>query len=183
MSSGRLPPAIDLFIGASRSLACLCAAAYAGAVAAVVLSGIVWPIRVVLILVLLGFALWWTAGRALLLAPDSIVRLVWRSDGECEWLERRGQWCHGTIEPGTLVLPVLVVLRLRGAGRRPRTVCVARDGVEREALRRLRVRLGISPPLGPPALTRRLAARLRRRWARTPGRGGFPLGRRREADR
>lgn len=182
MSSERLPPVIDLAIRPSPALACLCAAAHVLAIAAVVLSGLVWPARALLIFALLSFAAWWIVARALALAPDSILRLVWRADGECEWRQRSGQWHRGSLMPGVLVHPALVVIRLR-AGRRSRTLCLARDSVDAEALRRLRTRLRVSPPPLRPRLARRLAGWLSHRSVlkRSPGR--LALDRRREIER
>ncbi|MGH8160951.1 MAG: protein YgfX [Gammaproteobacteria bacterium] len=177
-----MPPAIDLVIEASPGLACSCALAHAAAIAAVVLSGIGWPIRAVLIFVLLTFAAWWILARALALAPRSIVRFVWRSDGECEWRERNGEWRSGSLAPGGLALPALVVLRLRGK-RRPRTLCLACDGVDGEALRRLRMRLGVSPPPLPPSVLRRLLDWLRQGLAKWREQGDFTPSRRKRADR
>jgi hypothetical protein len=118
-------------------------------------------LRIALALVLLAFAVWWIIARALLLAPHSIIRFVWRSDGECEWLERRGRWRRGELLPGTLVTPAVVVLRLRMGRLRSRTLCITSDAANSQAFRRLRMRLIVSPPPMPPALSRRIARRVR----------------------
>jgi hypothetical protein len=132
------------------------AVVYALAISAVLASGASWGVKSAAILCLTVLASWHIATRALLWSPSAVCRLVWQSEGECEWQLRNGRFRCGELLPGLLVTPTLVVFRVKSDRLRQRTFCIARDGVDDEAMRRLRVRLKVSPPPGPPSLLKRI---------------------------
>lgn len=92
----------------------------------------------------------WALPRQVLLShPQAFTGLRRDDDGWQLW-SRAGGWQAVQLRPDSLALPLAVVLRFRLAGQwRVRGLCIPRDGLTREAHRRLRVRLKFS----------------RRRWA------------------
>lgn len=134
--------------------------AYALAIFAVLASGIPWAVKTAAIICLAILAGWHIATRALLWSPTSVCRLLWQNVGECEWQLRNGRFRRGELLPGLLVTPALVVFRVQSGRLRQRTFCIARDAVTEEAMRRLRVRLKVSPPPGPPSMLRRVGGLL-----------------------
>lgn len=164
MSSERLPPAIDIAPGRSPVLAFVCACAYTAAIAAILLSGLPLAARIGLAFCLAVFAVWWIATRALCLGSGAVRRFVWQPEGECEWQDRRERYRSGEVAPGVLVTPALVILCLHSGRLRTRTLCIAREAVDDEDFRRLRMRLTVSPPVPPSSLAGRFFAVLRARW-------------------
>lgn len=159
MSSGRLPPTIDLIFGPSPTLALILATGHLLAITAALLCGLAVWLKIVIAMLLAMNALWLICTRALVMGPKAISRFVWQSDGDCEWQTRDGRFHHSELVPGMLIVPTLVVVRLRCGRWRCRTFCMTRDAVNREVFRRLRMRLNLSPPLAGPSLWKRLLSR------------------------
>ncbi|HEX5313840.1 MAG TPA: protein YgfX [Gammaproteobacteria bacterium] len=160
MSFERSPPLVDLPLGASRSLAALCALAHALAIAASWASGLPRIAAAALTIALAAHGLWWIASQGLRILPSSLRRFVWQPDGECILVQRRSRNWSGRVLPGHLASSALTVIRV-GAGRERRVIVVARDAVDAEAFRRLRVRLNLAPPPVRPPLLRRCIGRAR----------------------
>lgn len=100
-------------------------------------------------LVCLAHAAWVLPRQVLLRHPQAFTGLRRDEDGWQLWNKAQG-WQAVQLRADSLALPQLVVLRFRLVGEwRIRGVCIPRDGLAREAHRRLRVRLKFS----------------RRRWA------------------
>ncbi|MGH8428166.1 MAG: protein YgfX [Gammaproteobacteria bacterium] len=154
MSSERLPPLVDIALRGSRSLAVLGAAAYLAAIVAVWFSGLSWLACLPLMTVLFAFGAWWIVVHGLRLAAFSIRRIVWQPEGECILVDRRGRTSSGSIQSGVFVSHFLAAVCVR-VGRRTRTVVIARDAVDADTFRRLRMRLNISPPAAHPSFLRR----------------------------
>ncbi|QKE63956.1 hypothetical protein HNE05_11535 [Aquipseudomonas campi] len=101
------------------------------------------------VLVCLAHAAWVLPRQVLLRHPQAFTGLRRDEDGWQLWSKAQG-WQAVQLRPDSLALPLMVVLRFRLAGEwRVRGLCIPRDGLAREAHRRLRVRLKFS----------------RRRWA------------------
>jgi len=95
----------------------------------------------------------WVLPRQVLLSHAQAFTGLRRDEAGWQLWSRAQGWQAVQLRPDSLALPLLVVLRFRLAGeRRVRGLCIPRDGLAREAHRRLRVRLKFS----------------RRRWA-APG--------------
>lgn len=101
------------------------------------------------VLVCLAHVAWVLPRQILLRHPQAFTGLRRGEDGWQLWSQALG-WQAVQLRPDSLALPLLVILRFRLAGEwRVRGLCIPRDGLAREAHRRLRVRLKFS----------------RRRWA------------------
>jgi hypothetical protein len=76
-----------------------------------------------------------------LAGAGAVTALLWKSDGA--WVVRRrdGREHEARLLPGAFVHPRLSVLRL--SGERPVSIVLFPDAVERDAFRRLRVRLAL----------------------------------------
>lgn len=87
----------------------------------------------------------WTLPRQVLLThPQAFRALRHDQHGWQLWSARSG-WQPVQLRPDSLALPWVVVLRFRPAGARlSRGLCILRDGMSRDAHRRLRVRLKFS---------------------------------------
>ncbi len=124
-----------------------------GGAVAIVLAMPSFPLAVhVFLAVLLSVSAYRTISRwALLSAPQAVTALVWDDAGE--WLLKLagGEQVAAQLLPGTFVSPRLVVLNLLSRSpevgavrvRKRFPVVVAPDSVDRDTLRRLRVRLRI----------------------------------------
>jgi hypothetical protein len=104
--------------------------------------------------VLVAFGVWWIVVHGLRLTAFSIRRIVWQPEGECILVDRRGRTSSGHVLAGAFVSPFLASVSVR-IGRRRRAVVIARDAVDADAFRRLRMRLNISPPAARPSLLRK----------------------------
>jgi toxin CptA len=139
----------------SQRLAALLGGLHAFAAGAVLASGLPASLRAILVLAI-GAAL----ANALLRHAwrrhrQSVVALRLEGSGAVSVGLRSGETLDGRVREESLVHPAFVVLRLdTGAGRR--TALIVPGSVDREAFRRLRVRLrwlraGGSTPAMPPA--------------------------------
>lgn len=147
MSSERSPPTLDLAFASAPLLAAGVAAVHAGAVAAVLASGLPLPARAAGGAALAAFGLWWVAERGFGLGPAAVRRLVWYPDDECVLLFGNGSARDGRVVFGTLLGAGLATLRVR-TGRRLRTLVVTRGAAGSEAFRLLSVRLALARPGG-----------------------------------
>ncbi|MDD1509736.1 protein YgfX [Pseudomonas sp. CNPSo 3701] len=91
-----------------------------------------------------GHAAWVLPRQVLLTHPAVFKRL--RHDDEGWQLARRdGQWQPITLQPDSMALPWLVIVRYRLPGHWfTRSLCIAADAMPRDMHRRLRVRLKFS---------------------------------------
>ncbi|HSC85600.1 MAG TPA: protein YgfX [Pseudomonas sp.] len=87
----------------------------------------------------------WALPRQVLLShPQAFTGLRRDDEGWQLWSKAAG-WQAVQLRPDSLALPLAVVLRFRLPGERQvRGLCIPRDGLAREAHRRLRVRLKFS---------------------------------------
>ena len=89
-------------------------------------------------------ALWVLPRQILLTHPTACCALRRDADGWALWSAAHG-WRSVQLQPDSLALPAMVVLRWRHAGeRRVRALCIARDAMSADAHRRLRLRLKFS---------------------------------------
>ena len=79
--------------------------------------------------------------HALAGAARAIVHLTWDGDGRWRLTQRDGRMLEVALEHGSYSHPALVALALRGVDGRLHRVLVARDRIDGESFRRLRVRL------------------------------------------
>ena len=122
-----------------QALALLCA----------LLLALPWWGRLLVLGSCVGHALWVLPRHIRLTHPDACRGLRRDAGGWALWSAAHG-WQPIQLLPDSLALPALVVLRWRLPGeRRVRALCVPWDAMDREAHRRLRLRLKFS----------------RRRWA------------------
>lgn len=125
---------VSVLLKTSRLLAALLAFAHALAAAAVLATGLPWPLRALLLAASAASLL-----RILLrLREPPAASLHLGSKGEIEIETKVGARETARILPGSLVLPGLIVLALQWDGRR-RTLTILPDAVGRDAHRRLRV--------------------------------------------
>ncbi|WP_339412181.1 protein YgfX [Pseudomonas sp. EA_35y_Pfl2_R5] len=92
----------------------------------------------------LAHAAWVLPRHLLLSAPQAYRALRCTADGWQVHSVAQG-WQAIELNPDSLALPLIVLLRFRLSGkRRVRSLCVARDSLARDQHRRLRVRLKFS---------------------------------------
>jgi toxin CptA len=143
MSSAGSAPPLRLELRPSRGLAGFLLATHVGAAAAVLASGLPSWAAAAGGIALAASLLHHLRRYALLTAPGAVVALLARSDGAWDLRLRSGATHTAEPLPGPLVHPHLVVLRLAGPSR-TRVVPIAGDMLDRDAHRRLRVRLTLS---------------------------------------
>lgn len=125
--------------GASRYLTVLLVAAHGAFILVLPLLTLPLWAKLGLASVLLVSLGYYLRRDAWLSAPDSCIGLVLEHDAAILLL-RDGSQLRGRIEPDSLVMPLLTVLRLRLSERRStRSVTILPDGMERESFRQLRV--------------------------------------------
>lgn len=157
MSSDRSVPVVDLTLGASRVLSLWVTVVTLLASAAVFASGLpVWLKCLIVTIIMAGTGRWLFA-EGLRRVPHSVVRLVLMDEEECMVVERAGIQRSVRVVHAAVITSSLVVVTLRSSGWRVRTLCVARDAVESNGFRRLRMRLSVAPPA-------RKQVGLRRSW-------------------
>jgi hypothetical protein len=159
MSFERSAPIVDLALGASRVLCWTVAGVGLLATASVFASGLAFWLRCLIALVIAIGGTYWLTVEGLRRVSHAIVRLVLMDDDEAMVVERAGQMRSVRMIRVSVIAASLTVVTLRTGRRRTRTLCIARDAVDTDGFRRLRMRLNISPPLA-----RR--AGLRRVWRR-----------------
>lgn len=140
------------------------------AIAAVYLSGIDLLAKAVVFLVLLVAGIYWILDRGLRLLPGSVVRAVMMQDDECILIDRRGRSRPTTVTGGVALGSLVSVLSLKGGGQGRYTLCVFAGSVEKDTLRRLRIRLRVpvnSSVRRSSSLGHRLISKLRKK---DPGR-------------
>ncbi len=149
MSSKQYAAPLHLEIGASRWFRGLAVAAHGGAIAWMWAAPLPTPVKLVGSLgVALAFLSAWRSQPGL---HGRVERLVWHETGTWQW-NREGERPDLNLLPGAYVTPWCVILNFRAVGaRRSRSLVLCPDGVEEQALRRLRVRLrlertGYGPP-------------------------------------
>ncbi len=169
MSSERSAPIVDLTLGASRLLCLTVAGVGLLATASVFASGLAFWLRCLIALVIAISGTYWLVVEGLRRVSHTIVRLVLMDDDEAMVVERAGQMRSVRITRVAVIAASLAVVTLRTGRWRTRTLCIARDAVDTDGFRRLRMRLNISPPLVRPA---GLRARLRRSGSGSGGNTG-----------
>lgn len=114
-----------------------------------------------LILAVVCYLTWRTAWAALLFPPvcfsllmywsaaglsarNAVIHVVSHADGDNDWWTRAGRHFCGETEPGSIVLPWLVILHLRSRDGHRFAVPLLPDSLPADALRRLRVRLRVA---------------------------------------
>jgi toxin CptA len=143
VSSTKSAPPLVLALRPSRILIALLALVHLGAV--ILLWLLPWPlaIRLAVISLLIANLLWVLRRLPGVRGPRNLQCAEWLGDGR--WLLHGfgGESFEAELQADSFVHPVLVVLnfRLRGS-RAGRSLVLFRDALERETLRRLRVRLG-----------------------------------------
>ena len=159
MSSERSAPVVDLALGASRFLCLTVGGVGLLAMASVFASGPALWLRCLIALAIAVGGAYWLVVEGLRRVPHAIVRLVLMDEDESMVVERAGRMLSVRIIRVSVIAASLAVVTLRTGRRRTRTLCIARDAVDTDGFRRLRMRLNISPPLVRQA---GLRARLRR---------------------
>jgi hypothetical protein len=147
MSSERSAPIVDLTLGASRLLCVTVMGVGLLATASVFASGLAFWLRCLIALVIAVSGVYWLAVEGLRRISHAIVRLVLMDDDEAMVVERAGQMRSVRMIRVSVIAASLAVVTLRTGRRRTRTLCIARDAVDTDGFRRLRMRLNISPPL------------------------------------
>jgi toxin CptA len=100
--------------------------------------------RVLGMAVCLGHACWVMPRHLLLSTPGAYTALRHGAEG-WQVASAASGWQAIQLNPDSLALPLIVVLRFRLAGQwRVRALCIARDSLSRDQHRRLRVRLKFS---------------------------------------
>lgn len=103
-----------------------------------------WPawVRGALCAAVLGHGAWAIWAKALRRAPGEPRALEIDRQGSLRLERRDGRGKEGTVLPGSLVLPLLVILSYRISGeRRSRRLALTPDAVGAQAFRELRIRL------------------------------------------
>jgi len=142
---------IDVSLRASHRLAWLLAGIHAAAIVAVLPMPFVWWLRLAGCAVLLASATALVVRRALLKAPDSIIRLRLERDGSCQMQMRDQRVIDGRLRPGWFASPLMIVLRVACPGQRTsHSITVLPDSADAESLRRLRIflRFAVQPSIG-----------------------------------
>lgn len=139
MSSRRSAPVLDLRLGSSRILSVLLTGVTLLACAAVCASGVGWPLKAGLVVVLAGAGGYWTAHEALRVLPRSVVRLVLMPDHECILVDRRGRMRNLSLESGVAVGGHVVILSMGAHRVRKETLCAFPDAAHADGLRRLSI--------------------------------------------
>lgn len=170
MSWERSAPTVNLALGPAPALTALVGAAYAVAIAAVVLSGLPLWLRVGAAVALAALGADWVTRTGLRLRARSLARIVLYPDDDCTLVERGGRTRSARLAAGSVVTARLAVLTVR-IGRRRLAIPVSAGAAAAEAFRLLRVRLTVAPPTQPPPLARRAYAALARGLTALAGRG------------
>ncbi len=132
----------------SRIFAALLLVIHGGAAGCVLIVPLPWPVRVLLVGIIL-FSLRYTISRwALLRHNKAVTALLWDDLGEWKLFSRDGKEMAVRLEPDSFVSPWWVVLNFSAidASGRYSTVLFP-DSLDGESFRRLRVRLRICPRL------------------------------------
>lgn len=133
------PPLLFLQPQPSRRLAVLIGLIHILAALAVSLAGLPWWLPPPIV-VLLAVSAWHLIRvHALLAAPDSLIRLQGRADGNLECLSREGEWLQVELLPDSTLFPWCAVLRLRPAEGRARSMTLLPDALTAREWRELRV--------------------------------------------
>lgn len=154
MSSDRSVPVVDLMLGASRTLSLGVTIVTLLAGAAVFASGLAIWLKCLVVSIIVAGALRWLAVEGLRRATHSVVRLVLMDEEECMVVERGGAQCGVRVVYAAVIASTFAVVTVRSGRWLTRTMCIARDAVDGDAFRRLRMRLNVAPPAGKKATLR-----------------------------
>mgnify|MGYP006906501186 FL=1 len=87
----------------------------------------------------------WVLPRHLLLTHPAVFKRLRHDDEGWQVLRSGGQWQPVTLQPDSIALPWLVIVRFRLPGRWfTHSLCIPADAMPRDVHRRLRVRLKFS---------------------------------------
>lgn len=132
---------LRLELGASRRMGGWLLAGHGLAALMLPLTPLSLSITFLLAAVILASLAGYWRRHASRMAPACIRSLVWEADGLCRLHLRDGTRCRTTLYRQAFVQPWLVILHLRGPGRRQRHLVVLPDMLDTTSFRRLRVRL------------------------------------------
>ena len=144
MSAGseRRVPALRIELRASRTFACVLAAAHVTFAAAVVAAGQAPHYSLIAAALASASACWTIRRHALLRDAAAITALELHDECECSAIRRDAACTAWRIEGSSFVWSWLIVLHLRTAeSRLRRRITLFPDSVDEEVFRRLRVRL------------------------------------------
>lgn len=127
---------------ASRRLAGLLLLLHAGAIAIIFMLDIVWPIKLLLIILLSGYASWTVAKHALRTLPTSIIQCWLAETGDWHLQTKAGRIYSGQLQGDSLITPYLTVLNFKVVNSRKKlAITITSDAIDIQAFRRLRVYL------------------------------------------
>ncbi len=87
----------------------------------------------------------WVLPRHVLLTHPTVFKRLRHDDEGWQVLRSGGQWQPVTLQPDSIALPWLVIVRFRLPGRSfTHSLCIPADAMPRDVHRRLRVRLKFS---------------------------------------
>lgn len=143
----------------------LSAAAAVLSASAVLASGLPTWAKILAVCATLLAGARWLAIEGVRMAGRSVVRLVLLDADASMVVERTGRKRSVRLVHGAVIGSLLLVIVLRLGRWRTRTLCIGRDAVDREAFRRLSVRLNVSSPAAarPGSRLAKVHAMIRRR--------------------
>jgi toxin CptA len=141
-ASSRRLPTLYVAVRASRRLAWILCALHAIALGVLATVSIPAYAKAAGIVAVLATGIRAVRRHALLAQRDACVAVRLKDNGKCEIVRRDGSLVEGRIHGGTALLAGVTIVRVTRPGHRRRvSVVLMRDAVDRDAMRRLKVRL------------------------------------------